>query len=102
MQTTIITISCPQPFVQIAICVTGMFRTLDKLHVQRSLQALTKAFPTADVFTAVGLRADSDTIKGGNTSRSFEDVERVFDYILAPGQRVVHHRLSIEEESWSR
>lgn len=91
----------PQP--SLAICFTGMYRTMDSPEVLRSTTALLHAFPRADVFTAIGLEENMETYKGGGVgTKSVADVERVLSMARARNQNVTHYHLSHEEEAWAR
>ena len=87
----------------LAICITGMYRTLDDNRVQRSLRALFRAFPAADIFTVIGVETVNETYKGGLVApHTTADVESAFRQLTAPQQLVVHHHLSHREEMWAR
>ena len=86
----------------LAMCAAGMYRTLDEPSVQRSLRALFDAFPTADVFTAIGVECKTDSAKGSNVSKTIHDVRRAFRAVVAPGRPVWHHHLTRHEEHFTR
>ena len=95
-------LSSPRLYLPLAICVTGMYRTLDDPRVQRSMKALFGAFPSADIYTVIGVDSANDTWKGGQEPHKFADVERTFKRLVGPQQRVTHRHLSHNEEMWAR
>eukprot|EP00966_Prymnesium_polylepis_P085157 1971642-Prymnesium_polylepis.2 len=79
-----------------------MFRTLYHTSVQRSLRATFSAFPSADVYTVIGVSTKLETYRGYGKMSSNDDVKNIFEDLVNPKQSVVHHQLSANEEAWTR